>query len=113
MNGFCVFDNGNAARAEAAKKFITFICDDPEWGPYSVKASNAFPARTSFENPFAGDPEFEMLASWTKYYAPYYNTMDNFAQMRIQWWNMLQFISTGEKTIDQAVKDFDTNANKV
>ena len=112
VNGFCVLDNKDAARADAAKRFITFICDDPTWGPYAVKASNAFPARSSYANPFAGDPEFELLASWTKYYAPYYNTMDNFAQMRIQWWNMLQAISTGDKSVDQAVKDFDVNANK-
>lgn len=112
VNGFCVFDNGDSARAEAAKKFIQFICDDPVYGPYAVEASAAFPARTSFGNPYAGDPEFELLASWTKYYAPYYNTMDNFAQMRTEWWNMLQFISTGAKTIDQAVADFDVNSNK-
>ncbi len=112
VNGFCVFDNGDAARAEAAKKFITFICDDPVYGPYAVEASAAFPARSSFGNPYEGDPEFELLASWTKYYAPYYNTMDKFAQMRTEWWNMLQFISTGDKTIDKAVADFDVNANK-
>lgn len=111
VNGFCVFDNGDAAKADAAKKFIQFICDDPTWGPYAVEASAAFPVRSSFGNPYAGDPEFELLASWTKYYAPYYNTMDNFAQMRTQWWNMLQYISTGQKTIDQAVADFDVNSN--
>ena len=27
VNGFCVFDNGDAARADAAKKLIQFICD--------------------------------------------------------------------------------------
>ncbi len=109
---FSLFDNKDAARADAAKKFVKFICDDPTWGPYAVKASNAFPARTSFDNPFAGDPEFELLASWTKYYAPYYNTLPKFAQMRTQWWNMLQFVSTGDKTIDKAVADFDLEANK-
>lgn len=109
VNGFCVFDNGDSARAEAAKKFITFICDDPEWGPYSVEASAAFPVRSSFPAWYEGNAEFELLASWTKYYAPYYNTMDGFANMRTQWWNMLQFISTGDKTIDKAVADFDAN----
>ena len=110
VNGFCVFNNGDEAKAEAAKKFITFICDDPEYGPYSVVQSAAFPVRTSFGSLY-DDAESTLLASWTKYYAPYYNTMDKFAQMRVQWWNMLQFISTGDKTIDQAVKDFDVNAN--
>ena len=31
VNGFCVFDNGDEARAEASKKFIDFICNDEEW----------------------------------------------------------------------------------
>ena len=109
VNGFCVFDNGDTARAEAAKKLITFICDDPEWGPYSVKASAAFPVRTSFPNPYVGNAEYELLNSWTKYYGPYYNTLPEFANMRTQWWNMLQFVSTGDKTVDKAVADFDAN----
>ena len=31
VNGFCVFNNGDNAKVEASKKFIQFICDDPEW----------------------------------------------------------------------------------
>ena len=32
--------------------------------------------------------------------------------MRTQWWNMLQYVSTGDKTVAKAVADFDTEANK-
>lgn len=44
VNGFCVFDNGDDAKAEASKRFISFICDDPEWGPKSVVQTGAFPS---------------------------------------------------------------------
>ena len=50
VNGFCVFDNGDDAKAAAAKRFIAFICDDAEWGPKSVTQTGAFPVRASFGN---------------------------------------------------------------
>ena len=98
VNGFCVFDNGDAARADAAKKLIQFICDDPEWGPKNVVRTGAFPVRQSFaeKDLYAGNEEYAVLENFTKYYAPYYNTMDGFANMRTEWWNMLQnVISNG------------------
>ena len=107
-----MFDNGNAAKADAAIRFIQFICDDPEWGPKAVVASAAFPARASFGNLYGDDPEYALLSSWTQYYGPYYNTRPKFAQMRTQWWNMLQYVSTGDKTVAKAVADFDAEANK-
>ena len=105
VNGFCVFDNQDPARAEAAKLLIQFLCDDPEWGPRNVVRTGAFPVRTSFGDLYAGSPlaqEYAVLAQWTGYYAPYYNTMDGFAVMRTQWWNMLQKITMGDETPEAA-----------
>ncbi len=96
VNGFCVFDNGDQAKADAAKKFIQFVCDDATWGPKSVVRSGAFPVRTSFGDLYPDNAEMTLLASWTKYYAPYYNTMDGFASMRKEWYNMLQKVLAGE-----------------
>ena len=79
VNGFCVFDNKSDARAAASKEFIKFICDDPEWGPKSVVKTNAFPVRTSFGDLYPGDEHKAMLASWSQYYGPYYNTRAGFA----------------------------------
>ena len=98
-NGFCVFNNGDDAKIEAAKTFIDFICNDEEWGPKSVVQTGALPVRAAYEsmNLYEGNEEMELLSSWSKYYAPYYNTMDGFAQMRTAWWNMLQAVlSRGE-----------------
>lgn len=110
VNGFCVFDNKSEEKAAAAKEFVKFICDDPEWGPKSVVKTNAFPVRQSFGDLYPGDEHKAMLASWSKYYGPYYNTRAGFAAMRPLWFNMLQQVFNG--TDPQAAADeFNTNAN--
>ena len=87
-----------------------FICDDAEWGPKSVVKTNAFPVRTSFGDLYPGDEHKAMLASWSQYYGPYYNTRAGFAAMRPLWFNMLQQVFNG--TDPQAAADeFNTSAN--
>lgn len=110
VNGFCVFDNKDDARADAAKRFIQFICDDAEWGPKSVVKTNAFPVRVSFGDLYSGDEHKAMLASWAQYYGPYYNTLNNFVTMRGEWWNMLQRIFQGGDVAAEAAV-FNTNSN--
>ena len=110
VNGFCVFDNKSEERANAAKEFVKFICDDPEWGPKSVVKTNAFPVRTSFGDLYPGDEHKAMLASWSQYYGPYYNTRAGFAAMRPLWFNRLQQVFNG--TDPQAAADeFNASAN--
>ena len=110
VNGFCVFDNGDDAKAEASKRFISFICDDAEWGPKSVVQTGAFPVRASFGNLYEGNEEMSLLASWTKYYGPYYNTRAGFAAMRPLWFNMLQQVFNGTP-VQEAADAFNTGAN--
>ncbi|MDD7267079.1 MAG: extracellular solute-binding protein [Lachnospiraceae bacterium] len=110
VNGFCVFNNGNEAKIEASKKFIRFICDDKEWGPKNVIRTNAFPVRTSYGDLYK-DERMTKLASWTKYYAPYYNTIDGFAEMRQIWFPMCQAVSNGDTAVKDALTDFTTKAN--
>ncbi|WP_155731684.1 extracellular solute-binding protein, partial [Streptobacillus moniliformis] len=38
LAGAAVFDNEDPARAEAAKKFVDFIANDPVWGQRALKA---------------------------------------------------------------------------
>lgn len=110
VNGFCVFDNKDEARVEAAKKFIKFVCDDEEWGPKSVIKTNAFPVRKSFGDLYEGDEHMAMLASWSQYYGPYYNTREGFAAMRPLWFNMLQQVFNGTDP-QEAADTFNTSAN--
>ena len=110
VNGFCVFDNGDDAKAEASKRFISFICDDAEWGPKSVVQTGAFPVRASFGNLYEGNEEMSLLASWTQYYGPYYNTRAGFAAMRPLWFNMLQQVFNGSDP-QAAADEFNASAN--
>ena len=110
VNGFCVFDNGDDAKAEASKRFISFICDDAEWGPKSVVQTGAFPVRASFGNLYEGNAEKSLLASWSQYYGPYYNTRAGFAAMRPLWFNMLQQVFNGTPA-QEAADAFNSGAN--
>jgi len=38
--------------------------------------------------------------------------MNGFANMRVQWWTMLQAYLSGEKTLDDALATFQAEANK-
>ena len=113
VNGFCVFNNGDDNRAQAAKLFIDFLCNSEEVGKENVLATGAFPVRQSYGNLYEGNADYELLSAFTAYYAPYYNTMNGFANMRVQWWTMLQAVLTGAKDIDAALNDYTVESNKV
>ena len=113
VNGFCVFNNGDENRAQAAKLFIDFLCNSEEVGKENVLATGAFPVRQSYGNLYEGNADYELLSAFTGYYAPYYNTMNGFANMRVQWWTMLQAVLTGAKDIDAALNDYTAESNKV
>lgn len=98
VNGFCIFDNGDAAKVEAAKTFIKWLCDNQE----NVIRTGAFPVQQSMGNLYPNDEEKALLMEFTKMYGPYYNTMDGFANMRSEWFNMLQVI-TGGGDVTEAV----------
>lgn len=106
VNGFCVFNNGDDAKVEASKKFIQFVSDDKEWGPKNVVRTGAFPVRSSFGDVYTGDARMATLGSWTKYYSPYYNTIDGFAEMRTYWFPMLQAVMNGDKDAKAAADEF-------
>lgn len=110
VNGFCVFDKGDAARIEASKKLIQFICDDAEWGPKNVIQTGSFPVRQSFGDLY-NDARMTELAAWSKYYSPYYNTIDGFAEMRTYWFPMLQAVMNGDQEPKAAADKFVELAN--
>lgn len=112
VNGFCVFDNGDAARAEASKRFIDFMCNDEEWGPKDVVRTSVFPVRQSMGDLYPGNEDMAFYASLTKYYSPYYNTIKGFAEMRTYWFPMLQAVLNGDATPEDAVNDFVAKANQ-
>lgn len=111
INGFAVFNNGKEEKVAAAKKFIQFIADDKEWGPKDVVRTGAFPVRTSYGKLYDTE-RMETINTWTKYYSPYYNTVDGFAEMRTLWFPMLQSVSNGDEKAESALKTFTEKANE-
>lgn len=106
--GFGIFDNKDQARIDAAKKFITFMCDDKTQGPQSVQATGFFPVRTSFGNVYAGtenEDRMAVYASFQKYLGDYYNVTPGWAEQRTAWWNMLQQIFNGTD-VTKAANDY-------
>ena len=96
--GFGVFNNGDDAKIEAAKKFITFVSDDATQGPKSVQATGFFPVRSSFGNVYAGtenEKRMSVYGSFQKYLGDYYNVAAGWADQRTAWWNMLQQVFGG------------------
>ncbi len=111
LNGFCVFDNEDAEKIAASKKFIEWLCDDESVGPQNVLATSVFPVRKSFGNLYAGDADMEFYASLDKYFIPYYNTIDGYAAMRPLWFGTLQELTNGEITGEEAARKFTDGAN--
>ena len=111
VNGFGIFNNKDKKKVEAAKKFVKFIADDKKWGPKNVVRTGAFPVRSSFGTLY-NDKRMETISTWTKYYSPYYNTIDGFAEMRTLWFPMLQSVSNGDEKVESALKTFTEKANE-
>jgi multiple sugar transport system substrate-binding protein len=111
VNGFCVFNNGNPNRVEAAKRLIKFICDDPKWGPRNVIQTACAPVRKSFSNYDYG-AEIKKVSAWTRYYEPYYNTVSGFSRMRTLWIRALQGVIFSDRTPKQAADEFVRQADK-
>lgn len=111
VNGFAIFDNEDEDKIAASKELLKFIADDEEWGPKNVVRTGAFPVRTSFGNLY-DDERMNTISTWTEYYSPYYNTIDGFAEMRTLWFPMVQAVSNGDDTPQEALKNFTEKANE-
>ena len=110
--GFGIFDNGDAARAEAAKTFIKFVCDDAVQGPQSVYATGFFPVRASFGDIYAGTEKasYGEFSVFMPYLGDYYNVIPGWAAQRTEWWNLLQRVFAGGDVATE-VATYVTNSN--
>ena len=111
--GFGLFDNGNEAKAEAAKTFVKFVCDDPSQAAASVYASGFFPTRASLGDVYAGTDKEENgeYAIFMPFLGDYYQVTPNWAAQRTEWWNLLQRIFAGGDVATE-VAAYAANANK-
>lgn len=111
--GFGIFNNEDAAKEEAARNFISFVCDDAEWGPKSVEASGFFPVRSSFDVYADSDDEaMDFYKAMLAYVGDNFTAMDGFTEQRTAWWTMLQYVFTGEQTVEDAANSYVESSNE-
>ena len=97
--GFGIFDNGNDAKAAAAKEFIRFMCNG---NTKAVYATGYFATR-DMEDIYTGT-EKEINASYSifsPYFGGYYQIAPNWAAQRTAWWNLLQRVFASGKVADE------------
>lgn len=97
--GFGVFDNGEAAKIDAAKTFIKYFADG-EGTPDAVKAANYFAVRDTAEGIdltgiWADNAIMNEYTKLMPYLGDYYQVTSGWATARTEWWNMLQRIGGG------------------
>ena len=109
--GFGIFDNGDAAKVEAAKTFINYMCNENPKD--AVAASTFFPVKASVEGVYAGTDNEAVMNEYNKLMSmlgDYYNVVPGWATARTEWWNMLQRVGQGGD-IATEVATFVANAN--
>ena len=100
--GFGIFDNGDEARAAAAKEFIRFMCNG---NTKAVYATGYFATR-EMEDIYTGTPK-EANAAYSifaPYFGGYYQIAPNWPVQRTAWWNLLQRIFAGGSVADEVAK---------
>lgn len=112
--GFGVFDNGDAARIDAAKQFIKYMCDS-EHTVDAVKTANYFPVRSSAEGTdlstiWADNEIMDQYQVLMPYLGDYYQVTTGWAGARTQWWTMLQEVGNGAD-VAEAVATYAEKAN--
>lgn len=112
--GFGVFDNGDAAKVEASKTFIKYMCDSAATAE-AVKAAKYFAVRDTAEGAdlsgiWADDAIMNEYTKLMPLLGDYYQVVPGWAVARTEWWNMLQRIGAGGNVADE-VAVFVANAN--
>ena len=97
--GFGLFNNGDDARAAAAREFIRFVCDDATQTPRSVYASGYFSVKKSIDSVKLYEGTDKAVQAEYAVFAPYlgdiYQVTTNWTAQRYEWWNLLQRIGDG------------------
>ena len=112
--GFGVFDNGDQAKIDAAKKFVQFVCDDKTAGVEAVKTTGFFPVHSDWGDVYANDADAEVRAPFalmSNYLGRYYSLTGGWTEQRALWWPMLAEIMTTGADPQTAADNFVQQAN--
>lgn len=109
--GPAIFNNDDANKAEAARKFVDFMINDETWGKRTLLATGNFSAKKG-ETGLYDHPELKFAESLSANFGPYYNTIPGFIKMRTLWFNMVQGVLNGQTSAKEGLDKFVTDANK-
>ena len=112
--GFGVFDKGDQAKIDAAKKFVQFVCDDATTGVEAVKTTGFFPVHSDWGDVYEGDEtaaDRAPFALMSDYLGRYYNLTGGWTEQRALWWPMLAEIMTTGADVKTAADNFVQQAN--
>lgn len=111
MNGFCIFQNNDEVRAEAAQYFLEFICNGEEAASH-VAHTGAFPVSRSLGDVYQGNEQALFYEALTPYSGPYYQKVQGFEAMRVYWYQMISEVLNGEYGAKAASNSFVEYANE-
>ena len=109
--GACIFNNGNAEKIKAAKRFLHFAATDKVWGKKLVDASGGFPASSKIEIE-TEDPEILYNSVLQRFFGQYYNNITGFSEMRGYWNTTLKEAAAGkdiQTVLNKFVQDSDSS----
>ncbi|WP_052342597.1 ABC transporter substrate-binding protein [Bacillus sp. EB01] len=111
VSGAAVFNTGDETRIKVSKDFVKFFSTDPEL----IKASkNGVPVRTSVVDEFKSEnPLFEAYDKNAPYLFNFTGSVPGYSELRQALYPELQALYTGQKSPEQAVKDYEKNGNRI
>ncbi|MDD3839905.1 MAG: sugar ABC transporter substrate-binding protein [Clostridia bacterium] len=105
LSGYCVFDNKDEAKAEAAKKLVKFILDSDKYREESVKATGQIPVRNTITGLYENE-DYIFSEKLLKYAADTAYTANNYAGLRTKWYPNIQGALTDKMTAQEALDAF-------
>ncbi len=92
--GLGIFDSGNKARLDAAKKFIRFVTETDY--TRAVTTSSYLPVREISPDPYENDALMTEYGIFKRYFGDFYQTTPHWQEARTAWWQLLQAVGKGE-----------------
>ncbi|URN95041.1 MAG: extracellular solute-binding protein [Candidatus Pristimantibacillus lignocellulolyticus] len=111
LGGLAIFNNEDAAKVEASKKFIDFIVNDPEWSVTALKQTGGLSARNSITGIYEGS-EYAYSELARKFITTPPTIADGYAEIRTYWFPALQKVLLNTSSAADALAEFETLGNE-
>lgn len=111
LGGLAVFNNDDEKKAEAAKTFVDFIVNDPEWGEKNLIQTGGLSARNSITGLYEGS-EYDYSELARKFITDPPTIADGYAEIRTFWFPALQEAILETKSAQEALDEFAEKSNE-